>query len=160
MADVSACNTRCRKALRRTFLAPQRRAVHRLAHDLQDKLDRVFDRDVLLVLLLEQRRRRAVVRADTCRLPARVVPRRVGVVELELVMWVVTGIEERYTKWPKTCARIRDVQPSRGHPGRLRGDAPPYCVYPCLRSHSRWARSSTGISSLYMNRCRCAACRA
>ena len=144
MADVSTYNTRCRKALRRTFLAPQRRAVHRLAHDLQDKLDRVFDRDVLLVLLLEQRRCRAVVRADTCRLPARVVPRRVGVVELELVVGIVTGIEEGDTERTETCESASE---SLLVESEIRG-APPYCVYPCFISQSRCARTSTGMSSL------------
>lgn len=79
---------------RLTFLATECRAVHRLAHDLEHELDRVLDRDVLFVVLLEQRGRRAVVRANARRLPPRVVPRRVGVVQLELVMWVVPGVQQ------------------------------------------------------------------
>ena len=58
----------------RTLLASERRAVHRLAHNPQDETDGIFDRDVLLVLLLQKRLGRAVVRTDTCRLPPRVVP--------------------------------------------------------------------------------------
>jgi len=57
-----------------TLLAPQSRAVHRLAHRPEHKPDRILELDIVLVLLLEQTLRRAVVRADAGRLPARVVP--------------------------------------------------------------------------------------
>ena len=37
---------------------------------------------------------------------------------------------------------------------------PPNCVYPCFMSHTLCANSSTGMSSLYWSRCRCADSRA
>ena len=89
-------------ASRRTLLAPQRRAVHRLAHHAQHEVDRAVHRDVVLVLLLQQALGRAVVRADARRLPARVVPRWVRVVQLELVVWVIARVEEGDTEWAKT----------------------------------------------------------
>ena len=85
-----------------TLLAPQRRAVHRLAHHAQHEVDRAVHRDVVLVLLLQQALSCAVVRTDARRLPARVVSRWVRVVQLELVVWVIAGVEERDAEWAKT----------------------------------------------------------
>jgi hypothetical protein len=42
---------------------------------------------------------------------------------------------------------------------RVRADAPPYCVYPCLKSQILLTSSSTGMGSWYVYRYRCAATR-
>lgn len=63
-----------------TFLTAEGRAIHRLAHHPQDKLDRVLDLDIVLVLLFQQALRCPVVRADACRFPAGVVTRGIRVV--------------------------------------------------------------------------------
>jgi len=85
-----------------TFLARQGRRVHRLAHDTDDERDRILDRDVVLVLLLEQTLCRAVVGPDACRLPTTVVAGWIGVVQLELVVGIVPSVQQRYTERTQT----------------------------------------------------------
>ncbi len=55
-------------------------AVHGFAHYLNCKRNGSIDINVILVVLLQKTLRGSVVRADTCRLPTAVVPRRIGVV--------------------------------------------------------------------------------
>lgn len=95
MANSTACQREhgSRLKTRRTLLAAQLRRVHRLAHDLQTQALRVLERQILLVVLLEQRRGGRVVRADTRRLPARVVPGRIGLIQLEAVQWVPADVQ-------------------------------------------------------------------
>ena len=85
-----------------TFLTSQSRTVHRLAHRPQHQPNGVFHLYVVFILLLQQTLGRAVVCSYTRRLPARVVPRWVGVVQLEVIVWVVAGVEQGDTKGAKT----------------------------------------------------------
>jgi hypothetical protein len=87
---------------RLTFLTSQSRTVHRLAHRPQHQPNGVFHLDVVFVLLLQQTLSRAVVCSYTRRLPARVIPRWVGVVQLEVVVRVVAGVEEGDAKGAET----------------------------------------------------------
>lgn len=87
---------------RRTLFAVQRRAVHSLAHRPEHKANRILDLNIVFILLLQQALRRAVVRAYTRRLPAAIVARGVRVVQLELVVWVVAGIEKGNTEGAQT----------------------------------------------------------
>lgn len=85
-----------------TFLAPQRRTIHRLAHRPHNKPNCLLHRDIVLILLLQQTLRGPVIRAHTRRLPSAVVPARIGVVQLELVMRVPAGVENRDAEGTET----------------------------------------------------------
>jgi len=87
---------------KRTFLTPQSRTIHCLAHRPQHQPNGVLHLDVVFILLLQQTLGRAVVCAYTCCFPARVVPRWVGMVQLEVVVWVVASVEQGDAKGAKT----------------------------------------------------------
>lgn len=107
-----------------TLLASKSSTIHSLAHHPQHESDGVFHFNVILVLLLEQTLCSAIVRSDACRFPARIVSRGIGMVKLEVIVRVVTGIEKRNTKWSETYPRNELAM----------GDKiwnlyiPPYCV--------------------------------
>lgn len=77
-----------------TLLTTQLGRVHRLAEHLDRNPARLVQSTVLLVVLLQQTRRTRVVGTDTRGLPAAVVARRVGLVELELALGVPAGVDE------------------------------------------------------------------
>lgn len=81
-----------------TLFAAQSCTVHSLAHNLHHQRDRVFHFNVLLILLFQEGLSSAVISADTGRLPAGVVARGIGEVQLELVVRVPSRIEQRYTE--------------------------------------------------------------
>ena len=76
------------------LLAAQLRRVHRLAQHLHRQPTRLLQVALLLVVLLEQRLGAGVVGADAGRLPAAVVAARVALVQLELALVVVAGVDE------------------------------------------------------------------
>lgn len=91
-----------RDRTRLTLLAPQGGTVHGPAHHPQNEPDRLVDTNVVFVFLFEKTLGSSVVRADGGRFPTGKIPRRIRMVELEAIVWVISSIEERDAKGPKT----------------------------------------------------------
>ena len=75
------------------FFAPEGSAIHRLAHHPEDQSDRVLYGNVILVVLFQQALCCPVVGTNTRRLPTRVVPRGIAVVQLEVTVWVISCVK-------------------------------------------------------------------
>ena len=77
-----------------TLLASQGGTVHGPAHHPQNEPDRLLDTNIVFVLLFEKTLGRPTVCADAGCFPSRIVPRRIRMVELEAIVWVISRIEE------------------------------------------------------------------
>lgn len=87
---------------RRTLLAAQLGRVHGLAEHLDGQTTSLLQIALLLVILLEQALGAGVVGADAGGLPAAVVAGRVALVQLELTLGVVAGVDEGDTERTQT----------------------------------------------------------
>lgn len=85
-----------------TLLIAQFRRIHRLAQHLDSQTTRFFEITVLLVILLQQALCACIVGADARGLPTTIVAAGITLIELELTLWVVAGVDERDTKRSKT----------------------------------------------------------
>lgn len=86
-----------------TFLAPKCRTIHSLTHSPQHKPNRILHLDIIFILLLQQTLGSTVIGAYAGCFPAGVVPAGVGLVKLEVLVGIVAGVEEGYTKGTETC---------------------------------------------------------
>ncbi len=80
--------------VRRTLLGRQVGRFHRLGQDLDGQHARILERNFLRVVLFQDTLRRRVVGADTVRLPAKVITRRIRVIQLEPVVHVPARIQK------------------------------------------------------------------
>lgn len=87
---------------KRTLLAAQLGRVHGLAEHLDGQAAGLLQVALLLVVLLEQALGAGVVGADAGGLPAAVVAGRVALVQLELALRVVAGVDEGHAEGTQT----------------------------------------------------------
>src|SRR4051812_35385532 len=85
-----------------TLLAAQLRRVHSFAKNLHRQLTSLLQITILLIILFQQALRTRIIRANARRFPAAVVAARVALVQLELSLRVVAGIDEGDTERPQT----------------------------------------------------------
>lgn len=98
-----------------TLLRAQLRRIHRLAHCLENEFLGLLERDFVLVILFEKGGRRGVVCADTRGLPARVVARRIGLIQLETVERVVADVEKGDAEGAETWGRQQGSGAKKGN---------------------------------------------
>lgn len=88
--------------MKHTLLTAEVCRIHGLAQDLDGQTASLSQRALVVVVLLEQTLGTGVVGADAGGLPAAVVATGVALVELELTLVVVSGVDERDTKGTET----------------------------------------------------------
>jgi hypothetical protein len=87
---------------KRTLLTAEVCRIHSLAQDLDSQTAGLSQRALIGVVLLEQTLSAGIVGTNTGGLPTAVVATGVALVELELALVVVTGVDERDTEGTET----------------------------------------------------------
>ena len=81
-----------------TFLATQLCRIHGLAQNLDRHSASLLQITIFLVILLQQTLRTGVICTNTRSLPSAIIATGIALVELELSLWIIAGIDEGDTK--------------------------------------------------------------